>query len=169
VFRRLPVLGSFFLEHKRYSLEASLRIISIARSMSFFYCLHLTTLFRLCTLIPAARSITFLPDLRPCHPRLRSAGQLRVMFQLRRLKYWSARSSCSAAARDLKVPRFRRLVVFGSFFLRYRRYSPEGNLRIMIIVLSSLSTCRILCQPQSFGVSTGLVPRSNAYAAHSRA
>src|SRR5262245_2182336 len=32
-----------------------------------------------------------------------------------RLKYWTARSCFSAAARVLKVPRFRRLPVLGSF------------------------------------------------------
>ena len=42
-----------------------------------------------------------------------------------------------AAARVLKVPRFRRLPVRGSFFLEYSRYSPLFNLRIMTRTLSA--------------------------------
>src|SRR5262249_34574870 len=49
-----------------------------------------------------------------------------------RLKYWTARSCFSAAARVLKVPRFRRLPVLGSFFYEYRRYPPEASLRIIL-------------------------------------
>ena len=39
----------------------------------------------------------------------------------RRLKYWTARSCFSAAARLLKVPRLRRFPVFGSILLEYSR------------------------------------------------
>jgi hypothetical protein len=49
----------------------------------------------------------------------------------RRLKNCTARSCFSAAARVLKVPRFRRFPVLGSFFLEYRRYFPDGNFRII--------------------------------------
>jgi hypothetical protein len=48
-----------------------------------------------------------------------------------RLKYCTARSCFSAADRVLKVPRFRRRLVFGSSFREYNRYSPERSLRIM--------------------------------------
>jgi len=37
------------------------------------------------------------------------------------LKYWTARSCFSAAARLLKVPRLRRFPVFGSILLEYSR------------------------------------------------
>src|SRR5829696_8461403 len=48
-----------------------------------------------------------------------------------RLKYCTARSCFSAAARDLKVPRLRRLPVFGLILREYSRYSPDCSLRIM--------------------------------------
>src|SRR5579872_6895398 len=48
-----------------------------------------------------------------------------------RLKYCTSRSCFSAAARDLKVPRLRRLPVFGLTLREYSRYSPERSLRIM--------------------------------------
>jgi hypothetical protein len=49
-----------------------------------------------------SRDLRRLPAERHSHPR--------------RLKYWTARSCFSAAARVLKVPRLRRLPVLGSFF-----------------------------------------------------
>lgn len=48
-----------------------------------------------------------------------------------RLKNCTARSCFSAAARDLKVPRFLRLPVFGSFFREYNRNRPSLSLRII--------------------------------------
>src|SRR5258708_29678979 len=48
-----------------------------------------------------------------------------------RLKYCTSRSCFSAPARDLKVPRLRRLPVFGFTLREYSRYSPLCNLRIM--------------------------------------
>ena len=48
-----------------------------------------------------------------------------------RLKYCTARSCFSAAARDLKVPRLRRRPVFGLSLREYSRYSPDLSLRIM--------------------------------------
>jgi hypothetical protein len=48
-----------------------------------------------------------------------------------RLKYWTAHSCFSAAARVLNVPRFFRLPVFASVFFEYSLYSPLGNLRIV--------------------------------------
>src|ERR1700712_4728567 len=48
-----------------------------------------------------------------------------------RLKYCTSRSCFSAAARDLKVPRLRRLPVFGLVLREYSLYSPELSLRIM--------------------------------------
>src|SRR3979490_1901293 len=48
-----------------------------------------------------------------------------------RLKYCTSRSCFSAAARDLKVPRLRRLPVFGLTLREYSRYSPDCSLRIM--------------------------------------
>jgi hypothetical protein len=47
------------------------------------------------------------------------------------LKNWTARSCFSAAAREEKVPKFRRLPVFAFFLREYNRYSPDFNLRIM--------------------------------------
>jgi hypothetical protein len=47
------------------------------------------------------------------------------------LKYWTARSCFSAAARVEKVPRFLRRPVFGFFFLEYSLYCPDFSLRIM--------------------------------------
>src|SRR5262249_36518907 len=49
------------------------------------------------------------------------------------LKYCTARSCFSAPARDLKVPRFLRRPVLGSFFREYSRYSPDFNLRIIAL------------------------------------
>lgn len=57
-----------------------------------------------------------------------------------RLKNCTARSCLSAAARVLKVPRFRRLPVFGSFLSEYRRYRPSGNFRIMTAALRFCSS-----------------------------
>src|SRR6185503_19223292 len=47
------------------------------------------------------------------------------------LKYCTARSCFSAAARDLNVPRLLRLPVFGFFLREYNRYSPLLSFRIM--------------------------------------
>ena len=49
------------------------------------------------------------------------------------LKYCTARSCFSAAALDENVPRLRRLPVFASVVREYRRYFPDGSLRIMAI------------------------------------
>jgi len=51
-----------------------------------------------------------------------------------RLKYCTARSCFSAAAREPKVPRFRRLPVFGFFFREYSRYFPSFSFRIIAVV-----------------------------------
>src|ERR1700675_4920893 len=48
-----------------------------------------------------------------------------------RLKYCTARSCFMAAARDLKVPRLRRLPVLGFFLREYRRKPPDFSLRII--------------------------------------
>jgi len=48
-----------------------------------------------------------------------------------RLKYCTARSCFRAAARDENVPRFLRFPVLAFFLREYKRYSPDGNLRIM--------------------------------------
>src|ERR1700692_1996235 len=65
----------------------------------------------------------------------RMSADLRLLkvLQRARLKYCTARSCFCAAARVLKVPRLRRLPVFGFFLREYNRYSPELNLRIMRI------------------------------------
>jgi len=55
-----------------------------------------------------------------CLPYNRISPPLRIAIQ-RRLKYWTAFSCFFAAARVLKVPRFRRLPVFGFFFREYKR------------------------------------------------
>jgi len=47
------------------------------------------------------------------------------------LKYCTARSCFSAAARVGNVPRFLRFPVFGSFLREYRRYSPDFNFLII--------------------------------------
>jgi hypothetical protein len=47
------------------------------------------------------------------------------------LKYCTARSCFSAAARDANVPKFFLLPVFASFFREYKRYSPDCNFLIM--------------------------------------
>lgn len=44
-----------------------------------------------------------------------------LIFQCARLKYWTARSCFSAAARALNVPRFFRFPVLESFFFEYNR------------------------------------------------
>src|ERR1700722_10757777 len=61
--------------------------------------------------------------------RLRRAT--RAQGHERRLKYWTARSCFSAAARVSNVPRFRRRFVRGSILREYSRYLPELSLRIM--------------------------------------
>jgi hypothetical protein len=48
-----------------------------------------------------------------------------------RLKYCTARSCFCAADREENVPKFFRFPVLASFLREYRRYSPDGNLRIM--------------------------------------
>lgn len=48
-----------------------------------------------------------------------------------RLKNWMALSCFFAATSVLKVPRFLRFPVFGSFFREYRRYSPDLSFLIM--------------------------------------
>src|SRR5216684_6646240 len=53
------------------------------------------------------------------------------LVQPARLKYCTARSCFSAAAREENVPRFLRFPVRGSFFLEYRRYSPDVSFRII--------------------------------------
>ncbi len=53
----------------------------------------------------------------------------------RALKYCTARSCVSAAFLVLKVPRFRRLPVLGSFLREYKRYWPDGSFRIILISL----------------------------------
>jgi hypothetical protein len=63
-----------------------------------------------------------------CLKFVKSAGRPRGYFFL---KNWTARSCLRAAASEEKVPRFRRLPVFVSFFREYRRYSPDFSLRIM--------------------------------------
>src|SRR5512146_2183296 len=62
-----------------------------------------------------------------------------MLSQPRRLKYCTARSCFSAAARVLNVPRFLRLPVFGSTFCEYRRYSPVLSLRIILASIPSPS------------------------------
>src|SRR6202045_891628 len=64
------------------------------------------------------------------------------------LKYWMARSCCSASARVRNVPRFRRLPVLGSTFREYNRYSPDLSFLIMATPLaasfgSRLSTFKV--------------------------
>lgn len=54
-----------------------------------------------------------------------------LIFQCALLKYWTARSCFSAAARVLNVPRFFRFPVLESFFFEYNRYSPLCNFRII--------------------------------------
>jgi len=49
----------------------------------------------------------------------------------RRLKNCTARSCRSASVSVLKVPRLRRLPVFGFFFLEYSLYSPDSSFRII--------------------------------------
>jgi hypothetical protein len=51
------------------------------------------------------------------------------------LKYWTARSCFSAAARVLKVPRFLRRPVRGLAFREYSRYFPEESFLIMARIL----------------------------------
>jgi len=47
------------------------------------------------------------------------------------LKYCTARSCFTAAAREENVPKFFRLPVFASFLREYKRYSPDCSFRIM--------------------------------------
>src|SRR5450755_3791456 len=47
------------------------------------------------------------------------------------LKYWTSRSCFAAAVRVEKVPRLRRRPVLGFFFREYRRYCPDGSLRMI--------------------------------------
>src|SRR5712671_6264203 len=56
-----------------------------------------------------------------------------------RLKYCTARSCRSAAARVPNVPRLRRFPVRGFFFLEYNRYLPDFSLRIMALDEESYS------------------------------
>ena len=56
-----------------------------------------------------------------------------------RLKNCTSRSCCSAAARVLNVPRFRRFPVFGFFDREYSRYLPEGSLRIIASLAANSS------------------------------
>src|SRR4051794_23640044 len=61
---------------------------------------------------------------------------------LARLKYCTARSWFSAAARVAKVPRFRRRPLRGFFFREYKRYWPDLSLRIMVsVLLGALVRC----------------------------
>jgi hypothetical protein len=58
----------------------------------------------------------------------------RVLRRLQcRLKYCTARSWASAFSRVANVPRLRRLPVFASFLREYKRYCPDGSLRIISI------------------------------------
>jgi hypothetical protein len=50
-----------------------------------------------------------------------------------RLKYCTARSCFSAAAREENVPRFFRFPVLGSSLREYKRYFPEDNFRIIVL------------------------------------
>jgi len=47
------------------------------------------------------------------------------------LKYCTARSCFSAAARVVNVPKFRRLPVLGLIFREYSLYFPDFNFRII--------------------------------------
>jgi hypothetical protein len=53
-----------------------------------------------------------------------------------RLKYWTARSWASADFRVSKVPKLRRLPVFGSLLREYSRYCPDFNFRIICALRS---------------------------------
>src|SRR5512143_2029993 len=53
-----------------------------------------------------------------------------------RLKNSTWRSCFCAASRVLKVPRFLRFPVLGSFFCEYKRYLPDFSFRIILTLLS---------------------------------
>ena len=55
------------------------------------------------------------------------------------LKYWMSVSCFFAADSEEKVPRLRRLFVFGSFLREYNLYSPDFNFRIITIFLVLLA------------------------------
>jgi len=54
-----------------------------------------------------------------------------------RLKYCTARSCALALSSDENVPRLRRLPVLEFFFREYSRYSPDFNLRIILLTTFS--------------------------------
>jgi len=93
------------------------------------------------------------------------------MTQPARLKYCTARSCFSAAARVANVPRFLRLLLFGSFFDEYNRYCPFFNLRIMPLAQhsgdqetseSAVKQCENSCHPQRLGPPLILTFREGA-------
>src|SRR6185369_13910193 len=82
------------------------------------------------------------------------------------LKYWTARSWRSAAARVANVPRLRRLPVRAFFLREYSRYLPDGSLRIMPVALQA--TCHTVQAHQSASslrmhVQVKIVPPSSRF------
>lgn len=73
---------------------------------------------------PQARALTWSLTLT----RLNSGRDLSSQWCL---KNCTARSRAWAFSREEKVPRLRRLPVFGSLLREYKRYSPDFNLRII--------------------------------------